>query len=557
MPTACKFIKVAFSNSNIFDLTKCTGSRCFRSGRLIQVPIKYESDVIGTLASCVSHTANDRLARSALKITGSMIASNTINYIEFGPRQPKSDELDGHRKLVETINERLASTLESKEITKIILEHLGAMFKAGAISIMLLDQQKQRLGIIASRGLRRHPLKDKKIPVAKCLCGRAIRTGQPLFLANEGDAPELAPEPSDGTQSAESRDSASFISMPLTLRLPNEKDRVIGLINISGQPAGPFFTRNDLKVLEAITLVCAPSIYHSRLLKKIRHPRQLAENAVSAGALQFRTFPKLATSRKDLDLAGRTLLAQDSGGDMFDQFVQRNGQLHMVMSDVPGYIRPAQALLDAMRSQIRSVSRNEEKPGDVLTTINRLLYDDVNRADLLPSIFYSTYDPANRIMRYANGGTSRSLLYRFDDDATLSLNTHGARLGTLEDFAYPQQQIGLKSNDVIVLYSDGLVEALNGAGNPFGQDRLATVLKNFSYQNSSQILAQIFRSIRDHIGYATQMDDITVARHESALKIQDLRRSRMALKIRMRLFNFDPHTPFRYILPKPGKVVRS
>ena len=146
--------------------------------------------------------------------------------------------------------------------------------------------------------------------------------------------------------------------------------------------------------------------------------------------------------------------------------------------------------------------------GETLREVNDLLCED-NDAMMFVTLFYAVYDPLTGELSYANGGHNCPVVVHADGNYTVLPMTGGIALGVMPDFEFDQDSITLLPGDTLVLYTDGVTEAMNEEGEEYGMDRLCDILVAASSIHAQDISDTIFDSIREFAGEAPQSDDIT------------------------------------------------
>jgi serine phosphatase RsbU (regulator of sigma subunit) len=127
------------------------------------------------------------------------------------------------------------------------------------------------------------------------------------------------------------------------------------------------------------------------------------------------------------------------------------------------------------------------------------------------------YEPHQRTLRYASAGHNPALLFRPGEDHCRILDADGLLTGVLEGMTYPPEELQLEEGDAILLYTDGLVEAANGAGEMFGISRLAEIFRRSADRTAREILDRLFRAIYRFAGDRARADDMTTV----VLKVTD------------------------------------
>ena len=160
------------------------------------------------------------------------------------------------------------------------------------------------------------------------------------------------------------------------------------------------------------------------------------------------------------------------------------------------------------RTLLKGAAIGKSNPGDVLTEVNSLLQED-NDAAMFVTVFYAEYNPANGLLSYANGGHNPPIVVHADGSSTILPRTNGIALGILPDLQYEQNAVTLAPGDALVLYTDGITEAVNAQDEEFEMRRLLTVLSEASSSDVRKMNEAVFQAVQTFAGEIPQFDDMT------------------------------------------------
>lgn len=183
------------------------------------------------------------------------------------------------------------------------------------------------------------------------------------------------------------------------------------------------------------------------------------------------------------------------GGDYYDFFSLEAGVVDAVIADVTGHSIGSSLLMTMTRSVLHAKVSASRTPGNLLSVVNDLLYNDLSRAELLLSMFYVRLDPKNRTLAYSNAGHNHPLLYRSGEGAFMELDTDGLLMGFKTDVSFEEKVTGVDTGDILMLYTDGVTEAENADGELFGTERLCKVIAEHSERHPKDIMAEIFNKL--------------------------------------------------------------
>ncbi len=200
--------------------------------------------------------------------------------------------------------------------------------------------------------------------------------------------------------------------------------------------------------------------------------------------------------------------ARNVGGDFFDFMSLYNDRVGLAVADVSDKGVPAALFMMSSRTLLKGAAIGSLGPGAVLGEVNQLLCDE-NEAMMFVTVFYGTYNPGSGDLVYANGGHNPPVLVHADGSSSILPTTDGIALGVADGFEYEERSVRLKHGDTLVLYSDGVTEAMNEVGEEYGLDRLQEMIAATSSGGAEEVTRAIFDSVKEFAGDAPQSDDIT------------------------------------------------
>jgi sigma-B regulation protein RsbU (phosphoserine phosphatase) len=147
---------------------------------------------------------------------------------------------------------------------------------------------------------------------------------------------------------------------------------------------------------------------------------------------------------------------------------------------------------------------------EILQSLGRLLYDDLSRAELFVTIFYARYDSQSNLLSYADAGHNPPLMYNRETRSFQELDAEGLMLGVKIDFHYEERQVSIREGDLLVLFTDGIIEACNPSGELFGLDRLKKLISDKSAEEPAMIIEALFRELSLFTLTSAFQDDVSM-----------------------------------------------
>jgi sigma-B regulation protein RsbU (phosphoserine phosphatase) len=242
--------------------------------------------------------------------------------------------------------------------------------------------------------------------------------------------------------------------------------------------------------------------------------RSMLEHELAiARDLQAHLLPRQLPEIPCWDVAAYYKASRDVGGDYYDFFPVDEQRWGIVVADVSGKGIPASLLMSETRVLMRTHAVGEKSPREVLSAVNRFLYQDIMRG-MFVTLFYCVYEPETRILTMCSAGHNPLIYYCRAKASCYLINPPGIALGLdrgpIFDRTIREQRIKLQTGDRIVLYTDGAVEVFNRREEPYAQERLYRLVRERGEAPSSDLIRAIIADIDAHRDGAMQHDDITL-----------------------------------------------
>jgi serine phosphatase RsbU (regulator of sigma subunit) len=244
------------------------------------------------------------------------------------------------------------------------------------------------------------------------------------------------------------------------------------------------------------------------LAEKLEAERRAAQELEIATRVQARLFPQTLPPLASLEYAGLCVQARQVGGDYYDFLELGRGRLGLVIGDIAGKGIAAALLMANLQANLRSQCAIAlEEPERFLCSVNRLFFQNTEE-HAYATLFFAEYDDQTGVLRYANCGHLAALLLRSDN--TLDrLSSTATVLGMFEEWECATGERRLFAGDTLMLYTDGITESFNDAGEEFGERRLVEALRRARHRPSSELLSHIVEQVRE-FSPREQSDDITL-----------------------------------------------
>jgi sigma-B regulation protein RsbU (phosphoserine phosphatase) len=405
-------------------------------------------------------------------------------------------------RLLLKLSQEIGRSLDLQEVLAYLLEAVRSAVAYDAAGVFVLNRSV-RLGqeaggrMIAGMavvGFDDTPRdEDPMLRRGEGIIGHVIRTGQTVI------APDVSLDPHYIQGRVGTR---SEIAVPIV-----SGGDVIGALNLESDTLDAF-SEPDVEFLEFFAVAAAISIekavVHRELLEKQRIEQQLR----IARQVQSALLPAADPAVPGYDIAGTHVPTWEIGGDYFDYLPQPDGRMGIALADVSGKGVPAALIMATFRAALRAQRVKGESLDAIAGRLNRILLDSMD-ASRFVTAFYGLLEPASGAIGFANCGHNPPLLLRAGG-AREMLPSGGPALGMWREAAFAPGEAMLHRGDVLVLYTDGVVEVMSPSGELFGVDRLEAAVRRCADASSRERMASVVDATRAFAGRDGYDDDFTL-----------------------------------------------
>jgi len=288
---------------------------------------------------------------------------------------------------------------------------------------------------------------------------------------------------------------------------PGRTERCAIFEDVDGNRFQLVETDEATRALENERLASVALLGAERLERHLDHMEAASDLAI-AKAVQSRLFPQQQPPLQTLAYAGVCYPARTVGGDYYDFLPLGDGRLALIVGDIAGKGIAAALLMANLQAGLRSQSATAwDQPREFLQSVNRLFFRNTNLKDYA-TVFFAAYDDQTRLLRYANCGHPPAFLLRAGDTLEQLAST-ATVMGLFERWDCTVEERRLHPGDTLLLYTDGVTEALSPAGEEFGEERLLECLRRHRELPPERLLDVIIDEVRRFSPHE-QGDDITV-----------------------------------------------
>jgi sigma-B regulation protein RsbU (phosphoserine phosphatase) len=404
-------------------------------------------------------------------------------------------ELQRLQRLIEAAKV-LNSTLDLDKLLGVILETALGLVEGDRGTVYVVEQEKQELWSRVLKGDRRINI---RLPMGSGIAGYVAATGDTLNIADAYLDPRFNPEIDRQTGYR----TRSILCMPMK----NRDGITVGVFQLLNKQGGPF-TRDDETVLGALSVHAAIALENARLHEQERVKIAMEKDLLAAREVQMMLIPKRLPEVPGYEFAACTIPAREVGGDLYDFAQCDHEHLSVSLGDVSGKGLAASLLMANVQAILREQATITLSPAACLKRTNALLFENTS-VEKFVTLFYAVLDPASGVLRYSNAGHEQPFLFRANGTFE-RLSAGGIVLGILEDFPFEEEQVSFERGDVLIIFSDGVSEAVNQNNEQFGQAGIEDTIRNHALTSATELRDLLVEALRKHAGSSPQADDITV-----------------------------------------------
>ena len=275
------------------------------------------------------------------------------------------------------------------------------------------------------------------------------------------------------------------------------------------EPFGP----EHAHTFEALAEQSAFSLFDAILHQEAAEKKQIEKDLSVAIEVQRILLPSESPQLDGYEIVGTNVPARYLSGDYFDFIPLDADRCGVAIADVSGKGVPAALLMAMCRSALRLLAPNGESPADVMRKLNAQLYPDI-KEDMFISVAYAILDRRESVVRLARAGHDAPLVYRANDGSVQTVKPPGMAVGIDSGSAFNKStadfSLPLESGDCLVLYTDGVTEALNKQGDEFGLEATKRAIQASAPEGAAALVSRVSADVRAFIGDHPQHDDITL-----------------------------------------------
>ncbi|MAG57026.1 MAG: hypothetical protein CMJ83_12090 [Planctomycetes bacterium] len=427
--------------------------------------------------------------------TSSSQSDSTRSVLDASKTAYKGLEKERLALLIEA-GKSLSQPLELNELFERIMDHLFQILKVRR-AVLALEED----GELKARILRPQMDHDELSEVcSESILKHVMDSGRPQII----DDAQL----DSGLNMAKSILAANIkaaICAPLT-----SHHRVIGALYADYPGRAQLYTKTDLEFFGAFASLCAVALDNARMQGELRERDRLQRDLEIAAEIQMGLLPDDSLDAQGLEIDWAYIPSKHVGGDFYDCAVVDDDRVALVLGDVSGKSIGAALFMARLMSFLRATVPENPAPGQVLTRTNALLGTRQNQV-MFATACYILVSRSSNTLRYASAGHNPALVLQPGQDTFVELGSTGIPLGIDCDFKYEGFDLEVTPGSLVILYTDGIVEARNTEGEQFGMDRIKSILLARRHEPVREITETLNRAVTSYWrGSTFTRDDIAL-----------------------------------------------
>jgi sigma-B regulation protein RsbU (phosphoserine phosphatase) len=410
----------------------------------------------------------------------------------------------------------ISEKFDPSQVLNFITSSVVKSTNADAGAIMLVDEVENTLKVEAVTGVFPPPypvpdmvkvkiasmqnyFKSMPIKIGETILGEVAKTGKPIFIRDTLK---------DDRMKQNTQNDTLFVSSIIVLPLIVSK-RIMGVIALLRRDRTKVFTETDYDHVKTFANYSSLTLDFLFTYLELIEKREMERELGIAAEIQQKLLPRKLPELKTASIGAFSIPAKGVSGDYYDILQFSGNRIGLVICDVAGKGVPAALIMVMIRSILHLITSAEKNAANVITWINRGITGKID-IDRFATMSFLTYDENTGEVIYSNAAHHPLLIFRAKTATLESIDTEGLPIGIERAAKYAQKRFKLYKGDVAVLYTDGIIEAMNQTGEQFTYERFAKLIQDNAALTTDEIIAKLKADLKAFVGPAPQHDDQTL-----------------------------------------------
>lgn len=377
--------------------------------------------------------------------------------------------------------------------------------------VLLLANEAGELKPMVARDAKGELIAPDQLKISSGVLKRVVSSRRELIVSDTGDEASVGQQASVASLSLLTIVAIPIEKLPVIasvdVTITSEEAELLGVLYLDSRSPSAAFTDIDREVVRTLAREAANVIENARLFSAARAKARLDHEIEIASQIQRELLPKAFPQMPHIAVTASTLACHSVGGDCFDVIALNGGRYGFFVGDVAGKGIAASLLATLLQGVFYTTAALDIPLAEVTKRVNQFLCER-SSDDRYATLFYGVLDPHGNL-EYINAGHVPPLIRRASGEL-VELSSSNFPVGMFREAEFARERVSLAPGDYLVIYSDGVSEARNLGDEMFEQERLSSVLRDFSGDGVEQLADAIGSGVRKFTGGAPQADDITM-----------------------------------------------
>ncbi len=425
---------------------------------------------------------------------------------------PKEDTLTSKFSLVLNEREKLVrlyeitkainSELHKEKLLEMIMDAAIELTKAERGCIFIIEENKPNKLEIA-RNLDRSDIKAEDFKLSQSVIQTVLTKGKAVITTNAQEDKRFA-----GSISVRDQQLRSVLCIPFLV-----KSKVLGVVYLDHRFVEVQFSQPDVHLLEVFAEQAAIAIENARLYEELQQKERISFEIETAALIQQQLLPTQAPEIKGLKIAGNTIPAHKVGGDYYDFIPLETDPnfLYICIGDVSGHGIAAGLIMVMIRSIFHALIPHKLSTKEILVEANKILFTSIPK-NMFLSLNLLRWNAFAQKLTYTSAGHEFLIHYQAKTQKSYTIMAGGVVLGPKKEIAthVQEKELQMSPGDMLLLYTDGVTEALSEDGKLFTLKRLQSLVEKYGDLDPQELIDKILARLRKYLGTQDQEDDITL-----------------------------------------------
>ncbi len=400
--------------------------------------------------------------------------------------------------LLYAIGEILGRTVTLEEAAATILTEISETVGAKHASILVHEPVGNMLRVVAAIGSDAGSAVPISVDDPDCVSSRVFRTHHPLtvpagVMECEAERPYRRGE---------------MLSVPIMWTTPAGGEP-LGVVNLSDRRSKEPYSAGDQKLVAAIATQIGTAIQNARLVRASLDQQRLLQEMYLAHDLQMKLLPKVSIVAPEVTVAARVVPAESVGGDFYHLFKMPRNRTGVMIGDVSGHGYRAALIMALAMSASAIHAQGAKDPGEMLSMLLATLREELSTTEMYISVFYGIIDHGTAKLRYSNTGHPHAFIIS-PTGVVQRLGAKSPPLGLTDQIPGAESTGWTKNDDLLVLFTDGIVDTRNPAGERIGETVVLDLIRENRMKSPEEIVSAVFDLLAGYSAGSANPDDLTL-----------------------------------------------